>query len=184
MAFGTAAFGPSAWGSPLVPSVSVVLPELLMAKTQYVATEPLLLKFTPFFDTVNNQYVTTGLDSVTLTIKKPDDTLLTPAPTPVFDGDTFFWEATVAVGEFQAGDWLIKAESDAANTLPQFRIFTWGDYVDKIVENNQAAFGRWKIESNQLTIYASDGVTPLRVFDLLDENGLPTQTRIFERDPV
>jgi hypothetical protein len=183
MSFGASSWGAEAWGSPLV-FVPIIYPKVLMAKTQFESNEALQVIFPPFYDTVNNQYVTTGLDNVTLTVKQPDDTLLGSPPTPSFDANTHFWEAIIPIGSFQSGEWLVRASSDAPDTLDQYRVFTWGDYVDKIVENNQAAYGRWKIENDQLTIYASDGVTPLKVFDLKDESGLPTQTRIFERDPL
>jgi|GEM_PF-6141622 len=41
--------------------------------------------------------------------------------------------------------------------------------------------GRWKIESNQMTFYDDDGVTPLLVFNLYDQSGLPSDENVFER---
>jgi len=41
--------------------------------------------------------------------------------------------------------------------------------------------GRWKIEANQMTFYDDDGVTPLLVFDLFDQSGLPSMENVFER---
>lgn len=43
---------------------------------------------------------------------------------------------------------------------------------------------RWKIDNNQLTVYDNDGTTPLRVFDLKDSAGAPTETSPYERVPV
>ena len=44
--------------------------------------------------------------------------------------------------------------------------------------------GRWKIVNNQMIFYDSDGVTPLRTFNLFDKEGAPTETEPFERNPV
>lgn len=44
--------------------------------------------------------------------------------------------------------------------------------------------GRWRIVSNQMIFYDADGVTPLRVFNLKDINGIPSNVNIFERIPV
>jgi len=41
--------------------------------------------------------------------------------------------------------------------------------------------GRWKIESNQMTFYDDDGVTPLLVYNLYDDAGVPSMTDVFER---
>lgn len=51
-------------------------------------------------------------------------------------------------------------------------------------ELHKIAVGRWKIFNNQLTLYDVDGTTPLKVFDLLDDEENPSQTKIFERLPV
>lgn len=44
--------------------------------------------------------------------------------------------------------------------------------------------GRWKIKNYQLTIYDTDGTSPLVVFDLKDKLGKPTEEAPYERDPV
>ena len=44
--------------------------------------------------------------------------------------------------------------------------------------------GRWKILDNQMIFYDSDGVTPIRTFDLKDKSGIPTATNVYERVPV
>ena len=41
--------------------------------------------------------------------------------------------------------------------------------------------GRWRIQANQMVFYDEDGVTPFMVFDLKDDDGLPTMTNVFER---
>lgn len=149
-------------------------------KGQYISSENLRIILPPFLDTSTNLFITSG-DLVTLTIKKPDNTLLAPAPTAVRDGDTDFWVASIPTGDFQAGEWLIKAESDAANALPQFATLVWGDFLDDLL---QATLGRWKVENNQLLLYKDDGVTVMRTFALKDGEGLPSSSQVFERDPV
>lgn len=150
-------------------------------KFQYTSTEALRLSFPPFFHT-SGVFIVAGADNVTFTIKAPDTT--TQVVVPAFDTDVKFWKAEVAIGSFQEGIWLIKAESDVAGTIPQFRALSWGDYVDDIGEARQAALGRWKIVGTQLIIYEDDGTTPFKTFNLLDTGGLPSVSSVFERTPV
>lgn len=151
-------------------------------KFQYVSTEPLRLSFPSFFNSIAATYVVDGLDTVQFVVRKPDDTTqIIPAS---FDADVKFWTAEVLPTSFQEGVWLIKAESDVANTVPQFRALSWGDYVDDIGEARQAALGRWAVVGTQVIIYEDDGVTPFKVFDLLDSEGLPNISSVFERNPV
>lgn len=59
------------------------------------------------------------------------------------------------------------------------------DAVDARVEIvRQTQEGRWRIQNNQLIVYDVDDETPLRTFDLFDENGQPTSTNVYERRPV
>ncbi len=44
--------------------------------------------------------------------------------------------------------------------------------------------GRWKIQGTQLLIYDEDNTSVLLSFNLKDDVGAPTSTRIFERAPV
>lgn len=44
--------------------------------------------------------------------------------------------------------------------------------------------GRWKIQGTQLLIYEDDETTVLMAFNLKDDNGAASNTRIFERMPV
>jgi len=158
-------------------------PALSGYKSQFISNEDIELILNPFVKDSDGSYVI-GTDNATLVVKKPDGTLLSSPPTPSFDGDVNQWKATIPVSEFQEGEWLIYATSDAAGTFPQFLMVWWGDYVDDIPETNQAALGRWKIENNQLTLYEEDGVTVLQAFDLKDDAGNPSETKIFEKDPV
>lgn len=55
---------------------------------------------------------------------------------------------------------------------------------NQISSLHKVTFGRWKIEGNVLTLYDNDDVTPLQTFNLLDDTGAPSGTRIFERIPT
>lgn len=149
-------------------------------KYQYASTEVLKLSFPPFF--VTSGYITDGLDTVQLTIKKPDTT--TQVVVPSFDSDVKFWKAEIPLVSFQEGLWLIKAESNVVGAYEQYRVLSWGDYVDDIGEIRQSALGRWRIVGTQLIIYEDDKVTPFKTFDLKDASGLPSVTQTFERVPV
>jgi len=41
--------------------------------------------------------------------------------------------------------------------------------------------GRWKIENNQLILYASDNTTEIARFNLFDRDGQPTEDQVFDR---
>lgn len=51
--------------------------------------------------------------------------------------------------------------------------------IIKKIQNN-----RWKVVSNQLIIYDDDKTTPYLTFNLFDDTGAPTMTKIFERVPT
>jgi len=151
-------------------------------KSQFISTEDLRITFPAFYTASGARII--GTDSITLVIKRPDNTLLPSPPTPTFDADVDHWKASVPLASFQEGEWVIKASSNDALALDQYKSLYWGDYVDDIPETRQAALGRWKIEGTQLKLYEDDGVTVFRTFNLKDEGGIPTNTTIFERDPV
>lgn len=44
--------------------------------------------------------------------------------------------------------------------------------------------GKWEIKNNQLIFYDDDGVTPIRTFNLFDENGNATSSNPFKREPL
>jgi hypothetical protein len=44
--------------------------------------------------------------------------------------------------------------------------------------------GRWKIAENKMTFYGDDGITPLLVFNLKNEAGIPAMDEVFERVPA
>ncbi len=51
-------------------------------------------------------------------------------------------------------------------------------YLLKVLQN------RWKVVGNQLLIYDDDGTTAVLTFNLFDNVGAPTMTKIFERVPT
>lgn len=53
--------------------------------------------------------------------------------------------------------------------------------VERVLKIEQ---GRWQIKNYQLTIFDTDGTSPLVVFDLKDKLGKPTEEEPYERDPV
>ena len=57
----------------------------------------------------------------------------------------------------------------------------WSENIDYL---KQKEAGKWKIEDEQLTYYAEDGVTVLRRFNLYDKKGNPTNLNPYERVPV
>jgi hypothetical protein len=172
-------------GEPLSPGLLPPTEEVVV-KTQYASTEALRLSFPPFFDVAHGVYVVGGVDTPTVVVKKPNGTLLSPAPTLVYDIDTNFWVVDIDVGDYMQGDWLVKATSDAADTFPQYRALTWGDYVSDLVTLRKVKTGRWKIDTvaKVLRFYDDNGTTVLYEYDLKGKTGLPTTVSIFERDPV
>lgn len=44
--------------------------------------------------------------------------------------------------------------------------------------------GRWKISDDQMIIYDTDGETPLKVFELFDKEGKPSDKNVYERRPI
>lgn len=149
-------------------------------KSQFIAGEDLRIVIPPFLDTSTSDFITSG-DIATLTVVKPDGTLYAPSPTLIRNANSNFWEASIDVADFEAGEWSIVAVSDDANALDQYRNLVWGDYMSDI---RQATLGRWRIVGTQLLLYQDDGTTVFRTFDLKDVSGSPSVTQIFERDPV
>lgn len=150
-------------------------------KSQFISAESLDILLSPFLD-VSGAYITTGVDVITLTLKAPDATIYNP--TAIWDSDVGMWLAQLAVVSFQEGEWLLYGVSDVSGSLPQFSSLWWGDYVDDIPETRQAALGRWKIEGTTLRLYEEDGLTVFMEFDLKDDAGAPSNTKVFDKDPV
>lgn len=157
----------------------ISLTEHVLSKSQFSEDEDLVIVFPPFVNSTDGTRIV-GTDTASLVIKKPDGTLVSPAIAPAFDGDVDQWKATVPKAQYQKGLWQIKATSDDGDAIDQYLALVWGDYMSDI---GQASLGRWKVENGVLTVYGPDGSTPLKQFDLLDDEGNPTSTRIFERNP-
>lgn len=98
-------------------------------KIQFASTEALLINFPPFMNKLTGDLYL-GTDTVALTIKKPDGSLLGGPPVPTYDTDVKMWVASVATGSFMAGKWMVRASTNGANADDQNVILTWGDYVD------------------------------------------------------
>ena len=54
---------------------------------------------------------------------------------------------------------------------------TAGDTLSKLL---RIGSGRWKIASNQMIFYDTDGTTELYKFNLLDSSGNPSETSVYE----
>jgi hypothetical protein len=236
-------------------------------KDQFQATEVLRVRITPFLDKVTGDFIMSGTDTVTLTIRKPDGTLHTGGTvTATWDSTTKLWIYDVSTGSYQQGEWRVHAVTNDSNSQgPKWQLLTWGDYVEDITlarstaqsintklgtptgasvsadvaavktdttaikaktdslpaspaneitlnsvatevgltkiaaqaaQSSSAAaasdtaivrkinVGRWKVIGTQLVLYELNGVTEFMRFDLSDELGNPSGTRIFERTPV
>jgi hypothetical protein len=58
------------------------------------------------------------------------------------------------------------------------------DYIAKISNILKIETGRWRITANTLVFYDTNETTPLYTFNLKDSSGNPTETNVYERDPV
>lgn len=157
-----------------------------MPKNQFVSNEDLHIVFPPFINRATGASFNDGSDVVTITVKRPNGTLLGVPPVATFDTDILLWTATISAAAFMEGKWMIKAVSNGANTQAQSQVLTWGDYVDDIPETRQAALGRWRLDavSKKLFLYEDDGVTVFKEFDMKDSSGNPNVSQVFERDPA
>jgi len=97
------------------------------------------------------------------------------------------------VDDIQLDTAAIESKVDTANTnisTTQGTVNTINSNVntiDSIVDQiKQINTGRWEINrvTNILTIYNTDGVTPIVQFDLLDNNGQPNSDTVYERVPI
>lgn len=210
-----------------------------MSKNQFQSTESLKIRLPPFLDKTTGDHIIGGADTVTLTIERPDTTLLPGGPhTATYDATVDMWVFTILVASYQQGEWRVKAVSNDVNAIPMWRYYQWGDYVDDITTGKTAAqsadtklgtpvgasisadiaavqtaasnaetaaaaaqsssaaaaadasqvrkveVNRWKVQGTQLLIYEDNGTTVFKAFDLKDDAGAPSATRIFERVPV
>ena len=86
--------------------------------------------------------------------------------TDAIDADAL---AASAVAEIQSG-LVVSADITDINT--------------KLDTLEAVAVGRWRVVGDQLILYQLDGTTALATFNLFDDSGDPSSTRIFERVPV
>lgn len=83
----------------------------------------------------------------------------------------------------------IDADAISASAVAEIQngLATSGDLSGLVSQLNTleaVAIGRWRVANNQLILYELDGTTPLVTFDLFDDSGDPSMTRIFERVPA
>jgi hypothetical protein len=111
------------------------------------------------------------------------------AATPLVQvGTTSTWRynwvpGALAVGHYFAEYTLVDPDTAVFVASEDIDIRDIAKQVDlEFVKQLEA--GRWRIVHEQMIQYAEDKVTPLRVFNLKDINGLPSNVNIFERDPV
>lgn len=94
-------------------------------RLQYAPDEVLQISFPPFLNAWTGA-VYPGTDAVTLTIKRPDGTLLIPPPSPVYDVDVHLWLAEISTSAYIPGRWMIRASSDSEGAVDQNLNLSWG----------------------------------------------------------
>ena len=83
----------------------------------------------------------------------------------------------------KVGNWLVVRDIAAQATLTAVQSTLSLVQADASIIR-KVETGRWKIEANQMIFYDDDQVTPILTFDLFDDAHLPSEDRVFERDPV
>jgi hypothetical protein len=126
----------------------------------------------------------TGL-SATVSIWKTDGTVVVNASamTEIAGG---FYKYTFSTYN-DAYDYVIRA--DGGNTLSapdryKMSANDLGQVTNPLNLVKKIEANKMKIETNQLKIYEDDGVTVAKTYDLFDENGSPSMTSVFQRNPV
>lgn len=88
---------------------------------------------------------------------------------------------------FTANHGIAYMIDGGASAVPRYQ-YDWirpeDFYVDAIKVIKQVLLNRWKVFDNQLVVYDDDLTTVLATFNLFDDTGSPTMTKIFERVPV
>lgn len=103
-------------------------------------------------------------------------------------GSTHVWRYKWNPSSLPVNDYFVEYTLVDSDTL-QFIGFEDLTVRDIAVQTDllvlkQVETGRWKIVANQMIFYDNDGVTPILIFNLKDEAGLPTMNDVFERVPV
>lgn len=152
-----------------------------MGKSQFLSSEIMKIRFPPFINSVTGAYII-GTDACTLFFRRPDNSL---ANVPmVWDANIFIWTYDFAVIGYMQGEWRFRGVSTDPNALPQWKTgIYWGDYVDDIRTIRKIQTNRWRVDValRQLIMYEDDGVTIMRTWNLFDDAGVPSGTRVFER---
>jgi hypothetical protein len=101
-----------------------------MAKSQFQSTEDMLIRFSPFINSTTGESII-GTDTATVTIKKPNNSTITPSM--VWDTDVHIWTLSLAYGVYYAqGEWKFEAVSNDPDAFHQWKVLQWGDYVGDI----------------------------------------------------
>jgi hypothetical protein len=89
-------------------------------------------------------------------------------------------ERTDNLPDDPATETTAQAAADAADDA---KSAAEGVASDATITRKMAANG-WKVQGTQLIIYDDDGIAIYKVFDLKDESGNPSGTRVFQRVPA
>jgi len=156
-------------------------------KTEFTSEEDVLLSFEPFVDKTNNGARIESGDAVnSVTVKRPNGTLLAGGDIPVFtrDADTKIWEAVIPKALFAAGKWKIRITSNNAGAEPQYRTIHWGvGATEAALIARNLVQNRKTVDRNGLvTVFKTDGVTPYAQAQYKDQNGVNTVGTLAEGD--
>lgn len=95
--------------------------------------------------------------------------------TPVFSGHAIYYIVSTGQAPLYLARYMRPEEANT-DSIPTI--------LSTIQQMQQFEQGRWKMVSNQLIVYESDGVTELATFNLFDSSGNPTTANPFERVPA
>ncbi len=157
-------------------------------KTDFQSSEVLQIRLRPFINQSTGAFITGGSDTVSLIIERPSGSLYqngVSSWTASYDAQVDLWHFDVPLDEFAAGEWRVKATSNASNALPQWVVYSWGaGTAEDVLGTRKFALNRWKVVGTQLLLYEDDGTTIFRTYDLKDQDGVASSTHVFERVPV
>jgi hypothetical protein len=135
----------------------------------------------------------TGLNGVFVRIRRPDGLKATIAGLPELDNGldptqsgTYYYDLTVT----HDGFWYLRF--DCANpgyARPEGHKVEVNtarvEAIEKIDLITKVELNRWKFDivNKKWIIYDDDGLTPFKIFDTKDQNGLPTAGCVYERVP-
>lgn len=103
-----------------------------MAKGQFQQSEVLQVRFPAFINGTTGAYII-GTDTATVSLVKPGGAAYAGNPVAMsFNATSNIWSVDIPTVDFVVGEWQMKAVSNDAAALPQFKILHWGDYVDDV----------------------------------------------------